>query len=100
MHFVEPNKTNDWNAFQPNSFFLGATFWEYQGSLTRPPCSETVTWLVRRDPVSLSPRQAQLIYSNLRKKITGKMNNRAVMPLTTSRSFRVFEAVASTKDIK
>lgn len=93
MHFVQPEKTSKWNALNFNEMFLGASFWEYQGSLTRPPCSETVTWLVRRDKVSLSPRQAQLVYSNIRKKLKdhGPSNNRVLMPLE-NRNFKVFQA--------
>lgn len=93
MHFVQPEKTSKWNALNFNDLFLGASFWEYQGSLTRPPCSETVTWLVRRDFVSLSPRQAQLVYSNIRKKLKDKApsNNRALMP-RGDRGFKVFQA--------
>lgn len=93
MHFVQPEKTDDFNALNFNDLFLGASFWEYQGSLTRPPCSETVTWFVRRGFVSLSPRQAQLVYSNIRKKLKdlAPSNNRALMPLG-ERSFRVYQA--------
>jgi carbonic anhydrase len=93
MHFVQPEKTGDFNALNFNDFFLGSSFWEYQGSLTRPPCSETATWFVRRGFVSLSPRQAQLVYSNIRKKLKDKApsNNRILMPLG-ERSFRVFQA--------
>merc|ERR1719478_1123121 len=80
MHFLEPAKTNGWNALNFNDLFRGMKFWEYQGSLTRPPCSEVVTWIVRRDPVSLSPRQAQLVYSNLRITMQGQQNDRNTFP--------------------
>lgn len=91
MHFLQPQKTNAWNALQINDLFRGATFWEYQGSLTKPPCSEVVSWLVRREPVSLSPRQAQLVYSNLRMTMQGKQNDRATFPLG-ERKIRVYAA--------
>jgi len=81
MHFLEPERTSTFNALDIGAFFRGAEFWEYQGSLTRPPCSEVATWLVRRDPVSLSPRQAQLVYSNLRHTMQGPQNSRATHPL-------------------
>ena len=35
----------------------GGTFLEYAGSLTAPPCSEIVTWFVRRDPLMASDDQ-------------------------------------------
>jgi len=83
MHFLDPSKTNLWNALNLNEFYRGGTFWEYAGSLTRPPCSETAIWLVKREAVSLSPRQAQLLYSQVRKSISpkGSDNRREVMPL-------------------
>ncbi|WP_018227664.1 carbonic anhydrase [Methyloversatilis universalis] len=32
-------------------------YYTYMGSLTTPPCSEGVTWLVMKDPLQLSPEQ-------------------------------------------
>jgi carbonic anhydrase len=32
-------------------------YYRYQGSLTTPPCSEIVTWLVLKQPVSVSKSQ-------------------------------------------
>merc|ERR1719387_705869 len=64
MYFLEPDKTDGFNALQLGKLFRNTVFWGYQGSLTKPPCSEVVSWLVARKPVSLSPRQAQLMYSN------------------------------------
>lgn len=33
------------------------TYWTYQGSLTTPPCSECVIWIVFKDPIEVSPEQ-------------------------------------------
>jgi carbonic anhydrase len=33
------------------------TFYRYQGSLTTPPCSEGVEWIVMREPIALSVAQ-------------------------------------------
>lgn len=35
------------------------TSWRYAGSLTTPPCSEVVSWVVFRQPVTASPQQLQ-----------------------------------------
>uniref|UniRef100_A0A672QMW4 Carbonic anhydrase n=1 Tax=Sinocyclocheilus grahami TaxID=75366 RepID=A0A672QMW4_SINGR len=44
--------------FDPKTL-LPATldFWTYEGSLTTPPLLESVTWIVLKDPVSVSPAQ-------------------------------------------
>jgi carbonic anhydrase len=33
------------------------SFYRYQGSLTTPPCSEGVAWIVMREPIALSSKQ-------------------------------------------
>ncbi len=53
------------------------TFFTYEGSLTTPPCSEIVRWLVLSKPVTLSSEQIAAfgaIYDD---------NNRPVQPLNT-----------------
>ncbi len=56
----------------------------YKGSLTTPPCSEIVTWLVINQPQTISREQVALInslYRNDTKFAGGQGNNRAVQPL-------------------
>lgn len=62
----------DLNALVPQD----KTYWRFSGSLTTPPCSEGVTWVVLKHPLTLSA--AQLV------KFTHTMhhdNNRPVQPL-------------------
>ncbi len=52
------------------------SYWRFSGSLTTPPCSEGVTWLVLKHPMTLSASQLE--------KFTHTMhhdNNRPVQPL-------------------
>jgi carbonic anhydrase len=43
-------------ALLPND----ARYFTYMGSLTTPPCSEDVRWIVMRQPVTMSPEQIEL----------------------------------------
>jgi carbonic anhydrase len=52
------------------------TLFEYFGSLTTPPCSETVTWMVFQEPVEVSPSQVTL-FKNI-----FPLNARPVQPLS------------------
>lgn len=48
-----PEATLDMNQLLPES--LG--YYTYMGSLTTPPCSEGVTWIVLKQPAKISPEQ-------------------------------------------
>lgn len=52
------------------------TFYTYSGSLTTPPCSETVTWLVMKQPLTVSKTQVEKF-----SKLFGGPTNRPVQPL-------------------
>jgi len=51
-------------------------YYRYNGSLTTPPCTEGVTWMVLKQPVSLNNAQTQQF-----KNIFGHANNRPVQGL-------------------
>ncbi len=46
----EADITVDPNALLPSSL----SYWTYEGSLTTPPCSEVVDWMVLREPLSVA----------------------------------------------
>src|SRR5581483_11422558 len=50
---VNPEVTIDANALLPDK----RSYYTYIGSLTTPPCSEGVRWLVLKTPVEVSPAQ-------------------------------------------
>lgn len=52
------------------------TYWRFSGSLTTPPCSEGVTWLVMKHPLTMSEAQLQQF-----KTVMHHDNNRPVQPL-------------------
>ncbi|KAK6624940.1 hypothetical protein RUM44_011804 [Polyplax serrata] len=40
-------------------------YWTYQGSLTTPPCTENVTWIIFKEPIEVSNNQL-ILFRNLR----------------------------------
>lgn len=60
MPVSPPNAIVDLNTLLPTS----RNYYTYMGSLTTPPCSEGVLWLVMKQPVQVSPEQIN-IFSRL-----------------------------------
>ena len=67
--------TVDANALLPER----RTTWRYPGSLTTPPCSEGVSWLVMTEPVTASQEQIEAFSALF------PVNNRPVQPLNGRR---------------
>lgn len=51
-------------------------YYRFNGSLTTPPCSEGVRWLVMKQPISASKQQISKFL-----KVMGHSNNRPVQPV-------------------
>lgn len=76
-----PNHAGDERALTPE---IAATdllpadrdYYRYSGSLTTPPCSEGVRWLVLKQPVTASAQQLRALIT-----ILGHPNNRPVQPV-------------------
>ena len=62
----------------------GLDYMTYPGSLTTPPCSEGVRWIVLSEPITMSPEQIDVFAS------AHGMTNRPVQPLN-ERSVRISE---------
>jgi len=52
-----------------------SNYYRYNGSLTTPPCSEGVIWIIKRAPVSVSKWQVKVL-----EKVLGYPNNRPLQP--------------------
>lgn len=49
------------STFDPGFLVPSTTdYWTYSGSLTTPPCSESVTWIVLKETISISRKQMDL----------------------------------------
>ena len=58
---------------------LPERYFRYEGSLTTPPCSEGVEWIVMAEKRQISPEQMSAMVSRLHD------NNRPVQPLGNRR---------------
>ncbi len=57
-------KQTTFASFDPKILLPGSlNYWTYDGSLTTPPLLESVTWIVLKEPISVSPAQViNLLY--------------------------------------
>ena len=81
-----PEAVFDKVRINPQSLMPAAlNFWNYEGSLTTPPCTEGVSWYVMRQTVDISYKQLAAF-----KKLY-KSNSRPTQPLNGRRVMEYFE---------
>ncbi|CAM9368966.1 unnamed protein product [Heterosigma akashiwo] len=49
-------------------------YYNYPGSLTTPPCSEGVTWILMKDPIKMSTKQYQLMFDGIQASTKSQMS--------------------------
>jgi len=69
------------NPLMLKDLLLGSTFLEYQGSLTMPPCDETMTWFVRQDVGMASNEQTKRLHDLIFRQSGWYGNYRLTKPL-------------------
>ena len=89
--FSSFNSSYPWNTFNFNMFTAlqndyssQNSFITYQGSMTAPPCNETVLWFVMTNPISMSLQQLSALDANFRINkafANGRGNNRYFQPI-------------------
>ncbi|KAM4624608.1 carbonic anhydrase [Polymixia lowei] len=58
MAINSKGKQTSFAKFDPKTLLPGSLdYWTYDGSLTTPPLLESVTWIVLKEPISVSPAQ-------------------------------------------
>ncbi|XP_073749036.1 carbonic anhydrase 1 isoform X3 [Callorhinus ursinus] len=56
------NKRAPFTNFDPSTLLPSSLdYWTYSGSLTHPPLYESITWIICKDPISISPEQEKSI---------------------------------------
>jgi hypothetical protein len=87
------------NKFNLNNLLQGSLYYDYAGSLTAPPCAETVTWLVRKDPIKASDRQIFYFRGVISAITAGMGNYRSLMPLM-GRFVNMRQGIADDKPLQ
>uniref|UniRef100_A0A2R9AD52 Carbonic anhydrase n=1 Tax=Pan paniscus TaxID=9597 RepID=A0A2R9AD52_PANPA len=72
-------------------------YWTYAGSLTTPPLTESVTWIIQKEPVEVAPSQLSafrtLLFSALGEEKKMMVNNyRPLQPLMNWKVWASFQA--------
>jgi carbonic anhydrase len=71
--------------FDPERMYpRNKSYYTYSGSLTTPPCSDNVTWIVFKNPIEMTKEEIEEIGKHL-----PKMNNRPIQPLNGRSVFQI-----------
>lgn len=54
------------NRFDVFTYLANRAYWTYLGSLTTPPCSECVIWIVYKEPIQVSHEQVKRFFFKLK----------------------------------
>jgi carbonic anhydrase len=68
-----PRRPDKWSTLSPE---YGGDYYRFNGSLTTPPCSEGVRWLVMKAPVPASREQIEAFAH-----VIHHANNRPIQPV-------------------
>uniref|UniRef100_A0A8C0JST5 Carbonic anhydrase n=1 Tax=Canis lupus dingo TaxID=286419 RepID=A0A8C0JST5_CANLU len=79
-------------------------YWTYPGSLTTPPLTESVTWIIQKQPIEVAPNQLAafrtLLFSALGEEEQMMVNNnRPVQPLMNREIRSSFQAVEEGSEV-
>uniref|UniRef100_A0A2K6RLY9 Carbonic anhydrase n=1 Tax=Rhinopithecus roxellana TaxID=61622 RepID=A0A2K6RLY9_RHIRO len=83
--------------FDPSSLLPACRdYWTYAGSLTTPPLTESVTWIIQKEPVEVAPSQLSafrtLLFSALGEEEKMMVNNyRPLQPLMNRKVWASFQ---------
>uniref|UniRef100_A0A8C0JU38 Carbonic anhydrase 5A n=1 Tax=Canis lupus dingo TaxID=286419 RepID=A0A8C0JU38_CANLU len=91
--------------FQPSCLLPTCRdYWTYPGSLTTPPLTESVTWIIQKQPIEVAPNQLAafrtLLFSALGEEEQMMVNNnRPVQPLMNREIRSSFQAVEEGSEV-
>ncbi|XP_072675640.1 carbonic anhydrase 5A, mitochondrial [Canis lupus baileyi] len=91
--------------FQPSCLLPTCRdYWTYPGSLTTPPLTESVTWIIQKQPIEVAPNQLAafrtLLFSALGEEEQMMVNNnRPVQPLMNREIHSSFQAVEEGSEV-
>lgn len=67
-------KQTTFDNFDPATLLPGCLdYWTYDGSLTTPPLLESVTWIVCKEPISVSPEQVHAHFGSSEKELAARV---------------------------